>query len=153
MAWFSKKKKKLPNIKCVFWFALQLLSEVFLTLRTIQRHIIINVRRCSCKVPSFLSDSKETWIFSIDWKKYSYIKFHENLSSRNRVVLLFRLTDKHTIMTKPILAFRNFKNARYKDSGIGLQPFVVCVVTLLPDLSRALRYTHYTLVEVMYFIG
>ena len=41
-------KKKLLNTKCVFWFSLQLLSVTFLTLRRIQRDIIINVRRCSC---------------------------------------------------------------------------------------------------------
>jgi hypothetical protein len=46
--------KKLLNIKCVFWFYLQLLSEKFLILRTIQRHIIINVHKYSCKVPIIL---------------------------------------------------------------------------------------------------
>jgi hypothetical protein len=43
--------KKLLNIKCVFWFSLQRLSETFLILRRIERDIIINVRRSSCKAP------------------------------------------------------------------------------------------------------
>jgi hypothetical protein len=44
----------LLNIICVFWFPLQLLSETFLILRRIQRDIIINVHRSSCKVPVIL---------------------------------------------------------------------------------------------------
>jgi hypothetical protein len=36
--------------KCVFWFSLQILSETFLTLRRIQRYIVINVKTSSCKV-------------------------------------------------------------------------------------------------------
>jgi len=34
----------------VFWFSLQLLSEIFLILGRIQEDIIINVHRSSCKV-------------------------------------------------------------------------------------------------------
>jgi hypothetical protein len=44
----------LLNIKCVFWFFVQLLSEIFLILRRIQRYIIINIHRSSCKVPVIL---------------------------------------------------------------------------------------------------
>jgi hypothetical protein len=42
---------KLLKTKCIFWFSLHLLSETFLILRRIQRNIIIDVRRSSCKVP------------------------------------------------------------------------------------------------------
>ena len=42
--------KKL-NIKCVFWFSLQRLSQICLILRRIQRDILINVHRSSSKVP------------------------------------------------------------------------------------------------------
>ena len=49
-----RKKKKLLNTKCVFWFSLQLLSETFLILRITERDIIINVLRSSCKVPVIL---------------------------------------------------------------------------------------------------
>jgi hypothetical protein len=44
----------LLNIKCVFCFSLQLLSETFLMLRRIQRDMIVNVYRSSCKVPVIL---------------------------------------------------------------------------------------------------
>jgi len=49
MAQFSDKK--LLNIKYVFRFLLQLLSETFLILRIIQQDIIINVHGSSCEVP------------------------------------------------------------------------------------------------------
>jgi hypothetical protein len=42
----------LLNIKCVFLFPRRLLSEKFLILRKIQRHIIINVHISARKVPN-----------------------------------------------------------------------------------------------------
>jgi hypothetical protein len=42
--------EKLLNIKCVFWFSLQLLSETFLILIIIQGDVIINVHTSSCNV-------------------------------------------------------------------------------------------------------
>jgi hypothetical protein len=47
-------REKLLNIKCVFSFSPQNLSEVFLILRRIQRGIIIYVLRSSSKVPVIL---------------------------------------------------------------------------------------------------
>jgi hypothetical protein len=46
--------KKLLSMKCVFSVSLKYLSEIFLILRRIQRDIIINLRRSSCKVPVIL---------------------------------------------------------------------------------------------------
>ena len=43
-------EKKSLNTKCVFWFSLQLLSEIFFILRRNERDMIINVYRSSCKV-------------------------------------------------------------------------------------------------------
>ena len=40
-------------MKCEFWFFLQLLSEAFLILDKIQRDIIINVHKPSCKVTPY----------------------------------------------------------------------------------------------------
>ena len=45
------KKKKLLNIKCMFEFSLQILFEILLILRKIQRDTVINVKTSSCKVP------------------------------------------------------------------------------------------------------
>ena len=46
--------KYLLNTKCVLLFSLQILSEIFLILRRIQRDIITNVHRSSCKVQVIL---------------------------------------------------------------------------------------------------
>jgi hypothetical protein len=46
--------KTLLNTKCVFIFCVQPFSETFLILRRIQRNIIINVHRSSCKVTAIL---------------------------------------------------------------------------------------------------
>jgi hypothetical protein len=61
--------KKLLNVRCVFWFYLQSLFEIFLILRRIQRNILIKAKTSSCKVALFLSDLNETWIFSVDFRK------------------------------------------------------------------------------------
>ena len=46
--------KRLLNIKCVFWFSLQLLYETFLIPGGIQRYIIIHVHRPSRKLSGIL---------------------------------------------------------------------------------------------------
>ena len=46
--------KKLLNIKFVFRFSLQLLSETFLILRRTERDMIVSVYRSSCNVPVIL---------------------------------------------------------------------------------------------------
>ena len=43
--------KKLLNIKCVFWFSLQLLSETFLIPRRTEWDVTKNIYWPSCKVP------------------------------------------------------------------------------------------------------
>ena len=47
-------EKKLLNLKCVFRFSLQLLSEALLILRRIQRYMIINIQMFLCKVAVIL---------------------------------------------------------------------------------------------------
>jgi hypothetical protein len=113
------KKKRLLNIKCVFWFSLQLLSETFLILRIIQRdkikkmHIGLHV-----KYPLFLSDLDETWIFSTHFRKllkyqisWKFVQRELSCSMRTE----WR-TDGQTDMTKLIVAFRNFANAPKSDN-------------------------------------
>jgi len=96
------------NIKCVFQYSLQLLSKTLLNLRRIQvdTDILVNVHTSSYKVGrlrvrfpmvSFeLSDCNKKLVFSQQiFKKYSNIRFHENLSSGSRVVSCGR-TDGRT---------------------------------------------------------
>jgi len=65
--------KKLLNTECVFWFSLQRLSEIFLILRRIERDIIKNVYRSSCKVPVIFLDFNEIRIIFLDFR--SKIKY------------------------------------------------------------------------------
>jgi len=79
------------NIKRVFWFSLQLLSEAFLILRTV-RDITINDICLHVKYPLFLSDFNKTLNFLTDLKKkkYSNAKFHGKPSSGSWVVAFVR---------------------------------------------------------------
>ena len=94
--------KKL-NIKCVFWFSLQLLSEIFLTLRRTERDTIKMYIGFHGKYPLFLSDFNETWIFLTDFWKYSNIKPHENPSSGSRVVPCAQM-DRHAKANRQFFA-------------------------------------------------
>ena len=67
------EKKKLWNIKRVFWFSLEGSFQTFLILRRIQRDTDINVKSLHVKRPFFLSDCNETWISSINFRKKSQI--------------------------------------------------------------------------------
>jgi hypothetical protein len=53
----------------MFWFYLQLLSEIFLTVRRIKRDKIKMFNGIHVKYPLLLSDFNETWIFSTDFRK------------------------------------------------------------------------------------
>jgi len=74
-----KGKKKSYCTQNVCWFSLQLLFETFLILRRNERNVIKNVFWSSRKVPLFLWDFNDTWIFwQVFFLKISNTKFHEN---------------------------------------------------------------------------
>ena len=78
--------KILVNMKCVFWFSLQFLSETFIVLRRIHWDIT-NLRVFSCKVPVTPVRFKINLSFlDRHSKKFSNNKFHENPSSGSRIV-------------------------------------------------------------------
>ena len=90
--WSHKRndfRKTLLNIKCVFWFSPNLLSETFLLLlifilRMIKKKYIgLHAKSLLC-----LSDFNVTWIFSTDFRKMLKNQFHANPSSGSRVVPL-----------------------------------------------------------------
>ena len=107
----KKNRKVLFNIKCLFWFALQLLSEKFFILRRTERDVIKNVYWSSCKVHiifvrfwwnlNFLNRySKSTQISNLmEVRPMGAELFHE-----------YRRTDGRTDITKLTVAFRNFAN-------------------------------------------
>jgi hypothetical protein len=87
-------------MKCVQIF-LQLLSEAFLILRSIQRDNSVNVHSVDVKYLLFVSDFSETRPVV---GKYSNIRFHKNLSIGSLAVQIGRQLH----VTKLIVAFRNF---------------------------------------------
>ena len=80
------RKKRLLNIKCVFWLALQRLCASFLILRRIQRDIVVNVKTSPCKVPVILVGFQWNWNFLDRFSKKSNIRSHQSPSSGSRVV-------------------------------------------------------------------
>jgi hypothetical protein len=102
--------KKLLNVKCVFWYSLQIWSEIFLILRRNERDMIKIVYWSSCKVPVILDRLVKLDFFSGRfWNRYSNIKFHDNPCSGNRGVPCGRID-----MTKLRVTFRSFVNAPKK---------------------------------------
>ena len=107
----------LLNTKSVFWFSVQLLSEIFPILG-IQRHIIINASRSSCKISVILVRFCLNFnILDRFSKKKTYLKFPQNQSIGKRVVACEETdgwtdgrTDRQTEMSKLIFFFRNFAN-------------------------------------------
>jgi len=79
-------EKKFLNIKCVFWFSLQLLSETFLIPRRTEWGMIKKYVDFHVKYPLFLSDFNEIWIFSTDFRKIPNYQISWNLSSGNLVI-------------------------------------------------------------------
>jgi hypothetical protein len=104
---------KLLNTKCVFWFSLQLLSEIFLILRKTGRDMIINVYRSSCRVPVILVRIQWNWnflnIFSRNPQISNFMKIcpvgAQALHAGGRADITW-----HDV-TKLLVAFRSFASA------------------------------------------
>jgi hypothetical protein len=108
-------------MKCVFWFFLQLLSRIFLIIRTVERDIIINVKTCSCRVAIIFV---EFW-----WNLSSHNRFSKKKKSKYQIVSKAvrcestcfmrtnRRTDGKTDMKKLTVAFRNFANSLIEARG------------------------------------
>ena len=105
------EEKKLLDMKSVFLFYVQNLSETFLILRRIQWNHIINVLGLHVKYSLFLSDFNETWIFLTNFKKYLNIKFHENPSNGSPVISM--TTDRRTDMREVAVASHSSWNSWY----------------------------------------
>jgi hypothetical protein len=79
-------KKKILNIKCVFFIFSTKFSETFLILKTTERHTIKNVNCFSCEARYSCQVVMKRMFNDSFFAKYSNIKFRENPLSRSRVV-------------------------------------------------------------------
>jgi hypothetical protein len=99
--------KKLLNIKCVFWFSLQLLSVTFLTLGT-EWDVIKNVFWTSCKVPIIVVRFKWNMNFRDRFLKntqvLNFMKIHPLGAELSNA-------DGRTDMMNLIVTFRSVTNA------------------------------------------
>jgi hypothetical protein len=84
------------NIKCVFWFSVQFLSEIFLILRRTERDIFKNINwsscksnGCSCKIINNFEYSRRIF------EKYSNINFIKLGPGEAELFHADRRTDRH----------------------------------------------------------
>ena len=108
--------KKLLNIKCVFWFSVQLFFLNIYNLRRIPRCVFINVHTSAHNVPVILAGY--SWNLDFLYKfttKFTNTKFYENLTSGAG---LFH-ADGRTDMKKLIVAFFAILRTRLKTNSFG----------------------------------
>ena len=60
LKWHIFRKRKLLNIKCVFWSHTEHLFKTFLIQRIIKQDIVINMKTSSCKIPVILVGLNKT---------------------------------------------------------------------------------------------
>ena len=82
----DKTFRRVLDLKCVFWFFLQLFYDTFLTLQRILQNIIINVHTSIFEVPVIIVILIKPKFSQQVFEKYSDTKFHENPSSGIQVV-------------------------------------------------------------------
>ena len=91
--------KTLLNIKCEFWFSLQIMSETFIILRRIQRDMYTHLH---VRYTSFFLYFNPIRIFSTNFKKV--VKYQISRKS-------IQWRPSCSMRTELILAFRNFSKA------------------------------------------
>ena len=97
-------RKKLLNIKYLFLFSLQSLSETFVIPAKIQRDFIINIHRSLCKVLLCLTDLIKSKFFRI-FEKCSNVKFYKICVVVAELLLEYRQTDIHVEANSRISQF------------------------------------------------
>jgi len=114
------------------------MCELFLVVRRTEWDVIMNVQYTGLhvKYTPLLPDFNQTWIFSSGVEKISDIKFHENPSSRWRVVPMRTHGRRRTDMSKPTVASRNFANVP-KDLMLYREIIAVCYEIHIKHINTA----------------
>jgi hypothetical protein len=107
---------KLLDTKCVFWFSLQLLSEIIFILKRIERDMIKMYIGLHVKYPLFLSDFNETWISSTDFRKL--LKYQISWKSDQWEPSCSLRTDRREDMTKLTVAFGKVAKASNNNQSV-----------------------------------
>jgi hypothetical protein len=123
-------REKLLNLKCVFWFSLQVLSETFLILRRTELDMIKHEYRSSRK--TFLSKFNENWTSLTDIRnifKYKIsrksLRWEPNSSKR---------ADRRTDTTKLLRRFSQFCEGAWK-LHIGLRRIQILLNSLILNME------------------
>jgi hypothetical protein len=111
-------KKKSLNTKSGFWFSLQVLSETFFILRREERDMTKMYIGLRVIYPLFSSPFNENWILSTDFRKI--LRYHISWNSVQWEPSFSVRTDRLTDVTKLIVVFSNFANARKMGRGVGV---------------------------------
>ena len=146
----------------MFLFSLQLLSETFLILRRNEWDMIKKYIGLHVKFPLFLSNFKDTWIFSSDFRKV--LKYQISWKSVQWEPSCSMRTDRRTAMTNLIVVFRSFakvlKNApipsgKLKETKgicwLFIRYMCLCL-TLALTLSNTILFQHCLFVLFVLFL-
>ena len=99
--------KKFPEHKICFDFALQILSEIFLILKRVQRDINILVLCLHIEYSLFLTYIKLNWTFFFTFSKNMHILIFMKIPAVGSEFFTYEETDTRKLRA----AFRNFANA------------------------------------------
>jgi hypothetical protein len=123
-------RKKLLNVKRVFWFYVQGFFETFLTLKE-RSHMWLKLYIGLHVIYPFLSHFNETWIFATE--NTQILNF---LNICPAGAELFH-EDRRTVMTKLIVAFRSFTKAPKRPRIFALHWIVYSVFERRTSVSIA----------------
>jgi len=123
----AQKKKTLWDIKWVFWYFLQILSETIPILKRSEWDMTIYVYCSACNVQLFLSDFNATWIFSTVLRKIlKYQIWGKSVQWKQRFSMWTDGRKDGRIVTFPNFA-NTPENVRGLEISIKMHPSCCCI--------------------------